>query len=96
MQVARLAGEDALVSGVQPGERVVVDGQSRLVPGARVASSTPRAPQTAAALSISEPFIRRPIGTALLTIGLAFFGLLAYLQLAGLRSAERRFSDDLR
>ena len=32
-------------------------------------------------MSISEPFIRRPIGTALLTIGLAFFGLLAYLQL---------------
>lgn len=36
VKVARLAGEDALVSGVQPGERVVVDGQSRLTPGARV------------------------------------------------------------
>lgn len=34
--VDRLAGDDALVSGVQPGERIVVDGQSRLVPGSRV------------------------------------------------------------
>jgi HAE1 family hydrophobic/amphiphilic exporter-1 len=32
-------------------------------------------------MSISEPFIRRPIGTALMTIGLAFFGLLSYLKL---------------
>ena len=32
-------------------------------------------------MNISEPFIRRPIGTALLTLGLAFFGLLAYLKL---------------
>jgi multidrug efflux system membrane fusion protein len=46
VKVARVAGDDALVSGVKPGERVVIDGQSRLVPGARVRI---REPQPAAA-----------------------------------------------
>ena len=32
-------------------------------------------------MSISELFIRRPVATALLTLGLAFFGVLAYLTL---------------
>lgn len=36
VKVDRLAGDDALVSGVKPGERVVVDGRSRLTPGAHV------------------------------------------------------------
>src|SRR5262249_6618189 len=41
INVARLAGDDALVSGVKPGERIVVDGQSRLVPGSRVRVDAP-------------------------------------------------------
>jgi membrane fusion protein, multidrug efflux system len=36
VQVARVADEYTLVSGVQPGERVVIDGQSRLTPGLHV------------------------------------------------------------
>jgi membrane fusion protein, multidrug efflux system len=36
VQVARVADEYTLVSGVQPGERVVIDGQSRLTPGTHV------------------------------------------------------------
>jgi multidrug efflux system membrane fusion protein len=36
VKVFRVAGDDALVSGVKPGERVVVDGQSRLSSGAQV------------------------------------------------------------
>ncbi len=39
VQVMRVADEVTLVSGVQAGERVVVDGQSRLTPGLRVSSS---------------------------------------------------------
>ena len=40
--VARTVGADAVIArGVTPGERVVVDGQLRLVPGARVRVSTP-------------------------------------------------------
>ena len=33
-------------------------------------------------MNLSEPFVRRPIATALLTIGLAFFGVLAYFSLS--------------
>jgi HAE1 family hydrophobic/amphiphilic exporter-1 len=33
-------------------------------------------------MNLSEPFVRRPIATALLTIGLAFFGILAYFSLS--------------
>ncbi len=33
---ARLGAETIVVSGVQAGERVVTDGQLRLIPGARV------------------------------------------------------------
>lgn len=36
VEVVRSAGEDSLVSGVNAGERIVVDGQSRLAPGAKV------------------------------------------------------------
>jgi multidrug efflux system membrane fusion protein len=36
VQVARVADEYTLVSGVEPGERVVIDGQSRLTPGLHV------------------------------------------------------------
>jgi len=40
--VARTVGADAVIArGVTPGERVVVDGQLRLVPGARVRVTTP-------------------------------------------------------
>src|ERR1017187_9352746 len=33
-------------------------------------------------MNLSEPFIRRPIATALLTIGLAFAGIAAFFNLA--------------
>ena len=56
VQIARVADEATELSGVQAGERVVIDGQSRLTPGAHVAireSST-----AAGAAHISAP--RRP------------------------------------
>jgi multidrug efflux system membrane fusion protein len=36
VSVGRSAGDNIVVAGVNPGERVVTDGQSKLVPGARV------------------------------------------------------------
>src|SRR5207253_830156 len=38
-------------------------------------------PARTAAVSISEPFIRRPVGTALLTVGLLLAGLIGYREL---------------
>ena len=43
----------------------------------------------------SEIFIRRPVATTLLTIGIIFAGLLGYSQLPGLAAAAGRFSDHL-
>ena len=44
-------------------------------------------------MNISAPFIRRPIATALLMVGLLVAGLVAYPHLAGRGSAERQLSD---
>ena len=44
-------------------------------------------------MNISAPFIRRPIATALLMVGLLAAGLIAYLLLPvipGIRNAKRR------
>lgn len=40
VEVGRVADQYTLVSGVQPGERVVIDGQSRLMPGTHVSVRT--------------------------------------------------------
>ena len=44
-------------------------------------------------MSISEPFIRRPIGTALLAIGIALAGVRRLFRPAGGAAAERRSAD---
>jgi len=41
VEVMRAEGDLTLVSGVQPGERIVIDGQSRLTPGLRVSVRNP-------------------------------------------------------
>jgi membrane fusion protein, multidrug efflux system len=48
VQVTRAADDLTLVSGVQPGERVVVDGQSRLTAGMRVNARDSEHPEGAA------------------------------------------------
>ena len=48
-----------------------------------------------AAVNLSAPFIRRPVATTLLTIGIALAGFVAYLQAAGVAAAAGRFSDHL-
>jgi multidrug efflux system membrane fusion protein len=49
VQIARIADDVAVIAGVQPGERVVVDGQSRLTPGTHVSIRSPPAKDVAAA-----------------------------------------------
>ena len=47
-------------------------------------------------MNISAPFIRRPVGTALLTAAIALAGAVAYLQSARLAAAAGGFSDHQR
>jgi len=42
-------------------------------------------------MSISEPFIRRPIGTSLLMLGVLVFGIGAYNVVAGAESVSYQF-----
>jgi HAE1 family hydrophobic/amphiphilic exporter-1 len=56
-------GESLIEKGVDAGDSVVVDGQSRLRDGIRVAIASSRA------MSVSEIFVRRPVMTGLVMIG---------------------------
>ena len=44
-------------------------------------------------MSISTPFIRRPVATSLLMVGILLVGAVAYPLLAGRRAAAGRFPD---
>ena len=89
-------GQTVVLTGLTPGETVVTAGQYRLVPGSLVqpsaASSAPPPADRGAerrcegALThggggISEPFIRHPIATSLLMVGILFVGIIAYPKL---------------
>ena len=73
-----------LEQGVKPGERVVVNGQLGVTPGGKVRDrglpvrdgEGGRHP-----VNFSEPFIRKPVMTMVLTASVILFGVLAYLQL---------------
>ena len=75
--------------GVEPGERVVINGQLGVTPGGKVLIEQPRdagSPATATGewvevMNLSEPFIRRPVMTAVLTLSVILFGVLSYFQL---------------
>ena len=45
-------------------------------------------------MNLSEPFIRRPVMTVVLTVSAILFGVLAYLHAAGERSAGGGLSGD--
>ena len=73
-----------IAKGLKAGERVVTDGQLRLVPGARV-EIKPRGrgardahPPRAASRMNTELFIRRPVMTTLVMAGILVFGVMAY------------------
>ena len=70
--------------GLAAGDKVVVDGQYRLTDGARVGIDTAAPARSRgghrqdraerSAMNISEPFIRRPIATSLMMLGMLVFG----------------------
>ena len=66
-------------SGLKPGETVVTDGHLRLVPGSRITVKRRRSPPTeGSVMNLSPIFIRRPVTTTLLMLGIIVFGVLAY------------------
>ena len=101
--VAQISEGQALIdSGLKPNETVVVDGQYRLEPGSLVeelhgkAAEKRRAAKRRRAgnsMNISAPFIRRPIATALLMVGLLLCGLAAYRLLPVAALPQRQLSD---
>ena len=70
-------GEDTVIaSGLQPGQRIVTDGQLRLTPGAK---STSRAVRKLQVIHMNtQLFIRRPITTTLIMAAILIFGIFAY------------------
>ena len=86
--VAQISEGQALIdSGLKANETVVVDGQYRLQPGqpragaARQGRAGGRPAERGRAgdpMNISAPFIRRPIATILLMVGLLLCGLATY------------------
>ena len=89
VQLALTQGATVVIaSGLQAGERVVTDGQEKLQAGSKVAPQGSGAAASEhvrkhriADMSISRPFILRPIATSLLMVGLLLVGIVAYRQL---------------
>ena len=69
-------------NGLKPGETVVTDGHLRLVPGSRISvkAAGDSAPE-GSVMNLSAIFIRRPVTTTLLMLGIIVFGVMAYRQL---------------
>ena len=65
-----------IARGLEPGETVVTDGQFRLSPGARGAGARGRGGRDA--VNLSELFIRRPVTTTLVMLGILLFGIVGY------------------
>ena len=81
IKVARAAGAETVIAeGLKAGETVVTDGQLRLVTGTRVAIKTDRR-VTGGAMNVAAIFIRRPVTTTLIILGIMVFGSMSYLQL---------------
>ena len=90
VQVALTQGNTVVIaSGLQAGDRVVTDGQEKLQAGMQVAPQAPAQQKSGSSsgtyriadMSISRPFILRPIATSLLMVGLLLVGIVAYRQL---------------
>ncbi len=67
-------GVVVITKGLAAGERVVTDGQLRLFPGAKVDAQDQ-------GMSITEPFIRRPVMTTLVMAGILLFGAIGFRSL---------------
>ena len=76
-------GEISVInSGVKPGEMVISEGQMRLMPGAKIKVLSGES-QTywELRMKFTDLFIRRPITTTLIMVGILIFGLLSYFSL---------------
>ncbi len=92
---------DAIEGDVHPGDRVVVEGQLRIVPGTKVqvrntAGRRPRPQLRHAVMNISKIFIERPVFTTLLMAALVIFGLFGYSTLPVSRIAAGGLPHHLR
>ncbi len=67
-----------ITKGLDAGQAIVLDGQSRLQDGTLVAATQRRAAGQAGGMSISTPFIHRPIATSLVMAALVLVGIAAY------------------
>ena len=93
--VAQIDGGYALIDrGLAAGERVVVDGQSKLQAGNPVSDGSGAVAPGTAAMNISAIFIRRPIATSLLMAGIVLLGSARVISAADLGAAEGRLPDD--
>ena len=88
MKLGQRQGDLVVVEqGLKSGERVITTGQIAVMPGSKVrvdqrnAADPPAAKSSGAIMNLSEPFIRRPVMTAVLTVAVILFGVLAYLRL---------------
>ena len=90
VKVGQRQGDLVVINkGIKSGERVVVTGQLGVTPGGKVRMPQPadqgrklRAPANAGkVVNFSEPFIRRPVMTTVLTVSVILFGVLSYFRL---------------
>ena len=73
----------------------MTDGQLRLVPGSRISVKEAPAPEVDV-MNLAALFIKRPITTTLIMLGIVVFGVMSYRRAAGERPAGHRLPDDLR
>ena len=82
VQLDRTANGLAVIkSGLKPGEQVVIDGQLRLFPGAKVEIKGALAGRRKSLVNLAEPFIRRPVMTTLVMLAILLAGVMGYRNL---------------
>ena len=80
--VQRMVENKAVIeSGLAAGETVVLDGQSRVENGAALNGQREVGREAPQAVNVSEIFVRRPVMTTLVMVGLLVFGIVGYRQL---------------
>ena len=76
--VARAAGTETVIKeGLAAGDIVVTDGHLRLVPGSRV-SMRGAERREGGIMNFADLFIKRPITTTLIMLGIGVFGVMSY------------------
>ena len=87
-QLLTLFTTPVIYLGVRPARR-------RLARASCAREATPPPRCDGARMNLSQPFVERPIGTVLLTIGVALAGIAGVLRAAGVAAAAGRLPDHL-